>query len=339
MKLGFGLISCQRYPGDQRSSAGLYSDALELAEYAERLGYDSVWLNEHHFVEDESLPSLLPLCAAIAARTKRIEIGTCVLLAPLVNPLRLAEDAAVVDLISGGRLLLGIGQGWRHEEFEALGVPREQRGIRFYSTAEVLAAAWSEGRAPDASGAGVFVTPKPARPGGPPVLYGVSIEKAVRRAAREAGGILMARETPATFAQRVGWILEELEAVGRRPADFIFGIVLPLFASSATNPWDEIQAHHSYVEWQFDHIASSAPGPSGVPATLPAMTREREILLRTNILVGSPDEVVAGLLAYRDVVDVDIHVVSRLYWPGLPMARQIDAMEVVAREVLPAIRS
>ena len=124
---GFGLITCQRYPGDPRSDTELYRQALALAEDADAYGLDSVWVSEHHFVDDAYLPSLLPLCAAIAARTRRVRVGTALLLAPLHDPVRLAEDAAVVDLISGGRLVLGLGLGWRAEEFDALGIPLADR--------------------------------------------------------------------------------------------------------------------------------------------------------------------------------------------------------------------
>src|ERR687887_1225527 len=130
MKFGFGSLTCQVGPGEQRSTGELYREAIALAEDAERLGFDSVWLSEHHFFADGYTPSPLVQAAAIAARTTRIAIGTGVLLAPLHNPVRLAEDAATVQLLSDGRLVLGLAQGWKRDEFDGLGVPYQRRHVR-----------------------------------------------------------------------------------------------------------------------------------------------------------------------------------------------------------------
>ena len=201
MKLGFGLITCQRYPGETRSDEELYADALELAALAEELGFDSVWVSEHHFVDDGYLPSLLPMCAAIAARTDRIEIGTGLLLITLHDPLRIAEDAAAVDLLSRGRLILGLGLGWREEEFDGFGVLLAKRGRRLEEAVDVLRRAW-RGEAASSGGAPVYVTPRPGRPGGPPIWIGAEAEPAVRRAGRIADGFIGGGETPAVFAQQ-----------------------------------------------------------------------------------------------------------------------------------------
>src|SRR5919201_3885232 len=168
MRFGFGLITCQRHPHDPRSDAELYEDALALSEEAERLGFDSVWVSEHHFWDDGYMPALLPVCAAIAARTRRVRIGTGVLLAPFYQPVRLAEDAATVDLLSAGRLVLGLGLGWRAEEFDVLGIPQRGLGRRLEEIIATLRMAWSADGLVD----GASVTPKPAQAGGPPIWLG-----------------------------------------------------------------------------------------------------------------------------------------------------------------------
>jgi hypothetical protein len=108
----------------------LYQECLELVDAAEALGFDEVWLSEHHFVDDGYCPSLLPVAAAIAARTKRVRIGTKVMLLPFHDPVRLAEDAAVVDVLSNGRLDLGLAAGYRPAEFAGFCIHPSERGKR-----------------------------------------------------------------------------------------------------------------------------------------------------------------------------------------------------------------
>src|SRR2546428_11912534 len=123
---------------NELSYSELYRRHVDLCVEAEDLGYDTVWLTEHHFVEDGYSPSLLPIAAAIAARTKKIRIGTFVLLLPLHNALRVAEDAATVDIISNGRLDLGLGQGYRVDEFISFNIPRNERGPRPVAATQVI---------------------------------------------------------------------------------------------------------------------------------------------------------------------------------------------------------
>ncbi len=142
VKVGYQL-DFRNPPGSKISFQELYRESLAQVEAAERLGFDSIWLTEHHFTDDGYLPALMPAAAAIAARTTRVTIGTYVLLAPFFHPLKLAEDAAFVDVVSGGRLRLGIGLGYRAEEFEGFGVPRPQRLGRTLETIEILKLAWT----------------------------------------------------------------------------------------------------------------------------------------------------------------------------------------------------
>src|SRR5688572_33477540 len=123
-----GLLYDLRNPPEWRiPSADLYAETLDHIAAVEAMGIPMCWVTEHHFIDDEYLPSCLTFAAAIAARTKTVTIGTAVILLPLQNALRVAEDAAVVDILSNGRLRLGLGLGYKIEEFDAFGVNRKHR--------------------------------------------------------------------------------------------------------------------------------------------------------------------------------------------------------------------
>jgi alkanesulfonate monooxygenase SsuD/methylene tetrahydromethanopterin reductase-like flavin-dependent oxidoreductase (luciferase family) len=339
MKLGFGLITCQRYPGDPRTDEDLYREALEMSEEAERLGLDSVWLSEHHFVDDGYMPSLLVTAAAIAARTKRVEVGTGVILAPLHDPLRLAEDAATADLISAGRLVLGLGLGWRAEEFEGLEVSQRGLGKRLEEIIAILRQAWSDGlvtvgdRDP-----GVSVTPKPARPEGPPIWIGGGAEPAVRRAGRLADGFLASRATPEIFAVQAGWIREEAERAGRDPKSVTLGANVATFAwPDPDEGWRLVRDHFNYLRWKYVDMAGARARTGPIPPA-PALSSAEEAELRADLLIGTPEEVGEQIRAYGEVAGEDFHFVARLDFPGLDQSVQREALRVYAEEVAPLVR-
>jgi hypothetical protein len=140
-KIRFGLWYDFRNPPKWRQASDrLYSEILNQIAWGESHGFDDVWLSEHHFIEDGYLPSILPVAAAIAARTKRIRIASGVLLMPFHNPVRLAEDIAVVDVISGGRFELGVGVGFKLEEFDSFGVSFSERGSRTNQSLDIISA-------------------------------------------------------------------------------------------------------------------------------------------------------------------------------------------------------
>src|SRR5580692_1130144 len=138
-KIRFGLWYDFRNPTQWRQPADrLYREILDQIAWGENNGFDDVWLSEHHFIEDGYLPSILPAAAAIAARTNRIRIASGVLLMPFHNPIRLAEDVATVDVISGGRFELGVGIGFKREEFTGFGVSSKERGARTDQSLEII---------------------------------------------------------------------------------------------------------------------------------------------------------------------------------------------------------
>ncbi len=339
ISLGFGLITCQRYPGDERTDAQLYAQALDLAGQAERGGLDSVWVSEHHFVDDGYLPSLLPLCAAIAARTSRVAIGTGVVLAPLHDPLRLAEAAAVTDLISGGRLILGVGLGWREEEFAALGVPLGERVPRLIASMDTMRRAWRGELAPGGARQerpAVPVRPLPARPGGPPLWIGAMSEAAVRRAGRLADGFMATDVTPAMLAEQAALARQEFRAAGRAGA-FPIGVHVPVFAWEGPDAWDLIRDYHRYIAWKYDDM-DAASGRDGEPRLPPPMTATEEAALRESIILGTPAQVADAIDEYRRAAGGDLVFVARLYFPGLAWDVQCRAVQVFAGHVAPLIR-
>ena len=339
ISLGFGLITCQRYPADDRTDVQLYAQALDLAEQAEQLGLDSVWVSEHHFVDDGYLPSLLPLCAAIAARTSRVRIGTGLVLAPLHDSLRLAEDAAVTDLISGGRLVLGIGLGWREEEFEGLGIPLADRVPRMVAAMDTMRRAWRGELVPGGPRQdlpAVPVRPLPAQPGGPPLWIGAMSEPAIRRAGRLADGFMATEVSSAALTEQVAMARQEFEAAGRT-GDFTVSVHLPVFAWDRPDAWELIRDSHRYIAWKYEDM-EGARGQGGEPGLPPPVTGAEEDALRDSVILGTPAQVARAIDEYRRAAGGDLVFVARLYFPGLSWDVQCQALRVFATEVAPLVR-
>jgi alkanesulfonate monooxygenase SsuD/methylene tetrahydromethanopterin reductase-like flavin-dependent oxidoreductase (luciferase family) len=177
------------------SNVELYRQTLDHIEAMEQLGFDTVWLTEHHFIDDDYLPSVLTMAAGVAARTSRVTIGTAVLLLPLHDPIRVAEDAAVVDVLSGGRLRLGLGLGYKVEEFEAFGVDRRARASLLEEGIEIIRGAWGDGpfshHGRHRSFDDLDVTPKPAQRPGPQIWLAGRAPVPVTRAATIGDGLIV----------------------------------------------------------------------------------------------------------------------------------------------------
>jgi probable F420-dependent oxidoreductase len=340
VRVGIGLFTVQLRANSERTFEQEYRETLELVRLAERVGFDSAWVSEHHGSSDGYLPSLLPMLAAFAAATERIELGTGVVLTPLHDPLRLAEDATVVDQLSGGRLILGIGNGWREEEFRMFGASRAERGARTEETIEVLRRAWT-GRRFSFEGQTlrfdrVKVTPPPARPGGPPILLGGYDRKAVVRAGRLADGYITDETGADEVRSNLALVAEGARSVGRDPDALMVVLLQNAFAWRDGDPWPLIRdgvvhQHGTYEAW-----GEGADTPEH-DRLEPVPPSEEDLRLSTS--AGSPEDVAAALLTtVRAAGDRDVHLVVRLHYPGMDLDTASRAVELFATDVMPALR-
>lgn len=339
METGYGLLSCQRFPGDAREWDQLYAEALDLTRLAESVGLDSVWTTEHHFVDDGYMPSLLVMSAAMAAVTERIKIGTGVVLAPLHDPLRLAEDAATVDLISRGRLILGLGLGWSEIEFGALGADITKRGRAMEEILQILPAAWSgepithTGEIYDIPEVGV--RPTPSRP--IPVVIGGSAEPAIRRAARYASGFFS--NAPAhRLADQVAIAADEREQLGLDgPFDWTHYQYVYL-ADDPEEGWKRVKEHIHQSRWKYSDMVDSASRALSPLGTHPPLDSSTEASIRSSALVGPPEFVAEQIRATANAVTVDIDFVARSHFPGMSYQEQAEQVSRLGEELAPLLK-
>jgi probable F420-dependent oxidoreductase len=210
--------------------SGTFQEIVDECQFAERVGFDGVFFGQHHqavripgrqVFQDRIVGNLL-LCAAVAARTERVDIGTAIHILPLSHPIQVAEDTAAIDIISGGRLILGVGIGYQPRDFEAFGIPMAQRVSRFEESLEILRRAWTED---NFSFVGkrftlrnVSITPKPMQKPHPPLWVGPWSMEGAKRAARQGTGFVSdpIHNTPA-LQQMVTLYKELATARGVKP--------------------------------------------------------------------------------------------------------------------------
>jgi probable F420-dependent oxidoreductase len=341
VRVGIGLFTGQIPEGSGRTFAREYQETLDLVRLAESVGFDSAWVSEHHGSSDGYLPSLLPMLAAFAASTERMRLGTGVVLAPFHDPLRLAEDAAVVDQLSGGRLILGMGIGWRKEEFRMFGVPRSERAIRTAETIDVLRRAWTgrrfsfEGRV--YSYDRVKVTPPPAREGGIPIYLGGYADAAVRRAGRMADGYIVDPDEAEEVLSALSIIDEAALSAGRDPRSLAIALIQNAFVSSDADAWEIARpgvAHQvgTYRAWEG---TADTPDDDRMVAMPPD-----EQTMQAGTAAGTPEEVLRALRPLVEAFgDRELHLIVRLHYPGMALEPAAQAVELFGREVLPKLKA
>jgi alkanesulfonate monooxygenase SsuD/methylene tetrahydromethanopterin reductase-like flavin-dependent oxidoreductase (luciferase family) len=305
MKFGVGMYSAQRPPGSARSFSDLYADMIRQAKLAEEVGLDSFWIAEHHFAEDGYVPAVLPVCAGVLASTQRLTAGTAVAIASFYNPVRLAEDAIALDLLSGGRFVLGLGTAYRKEEFEGFGVAPETDEARLDETVDILERAFI-GRAFSYRGKhyqvpDLTVTPPPFTEGGPPLILagdGV-IDRDAQRAAQRGRSYMIDPALQFDEVNRLVELYDAASALDPKPELPVFNYG---FISDDRDPWEQMRQGFTYLRQTYDRWGDR-----------PVQEVHRE---NHRLILGTRDEVAAQVLEYRRLFGDRLHFIMRLDYPG-----------------------
>jgi alkanesulfonate monooxygenase SsuD/methylene tetrahydromethanopterin reductase-like flavin-dependent oxidoreductase (luciferase family) len=306
----------------------LYAAAVKQCAWADKLGFDYVHLAEHHAAEDSYCPSPLILAAAIASRTERIELRFSALVVTMHDPVRLAEDLAVLDVITGGgRISVTAGMGYRPLEFGLFGVDYETRAQRFEHVLGVLRDAWS-GKEFSHRGVTVRVTPAPVTPGGPPVYLAGSAAASARRAARLGYGYRPVSEQLYETFQR------ECRELGA-PAPEPFSRHAPAFLYLTEDPdrdWPLLAPHvlhasNLYAQWARER--PNAP-TNGYWRELSGIA---DLKADPNLWVITPEECVRRARELRSTDELRFHPLLG----GLPPELSWRSLTLFEAKVLPNI--
>lgn len=333
MEIGTGLFTCQRRPDDDRAMSEIYEEMLTLGRAIEEADLASAWVSEHHFEPDGYLSATMPTLGALAAVTETVEIGSCVALAPLYDPIRLAEDATAVDLLADGRLTLGLAIGSNPREFEAFGVPAEERVDRLTDGVNVLRSAWSDGPIDHDSAfhdaSDVTVTPKPSQE--IPIMLGGGSKPAVRRAAR----IGDAWCAPSSLSvEQVQTRVEDIRQVRREEeidGEFTIYVLQHGFVGDPTEDraaaWEQMKDGYLYLHRRYAEIFSGE-SVSQLPA-------EQRTELKDQAIYGTPEQVSEDLERYRAALGDDVHFILRTYHPGIGTDAMRACIERLGEDVVP----
>jgi probable F420-dependent oxidoreductase len=326
-----GLWYDFRNPPQWRRPLGeLYAETFEQIRWAEQLGFDDIWLSEHHFIDDDHASGVLPLLGAIAAQTSRVRLGTSVMLLPLHDPVRLAEDAATVDVVSGGRLDLGVAVGYRVGEFTGFGIDPRTRGRRMEEALTVLTG-FLNGGLTDFEGRyfryhGIQLNPRPLqRP--VPVWVAALSPAALERAARLGDGLL-GGAGPDMSADYV----RQREGLGRSgPLRVATPTPWIAISNDPERTWARIGPHVLYQR----RLYAAWLAESGLPLFGDPPNTPDEIRAAQPTVVVTPDQALALLHEKLSAAPATTHLTWGHTPPGVPPAEVAESVRLAAEHVLP----
>ena len=311
-----------------------YRDALEEVVRAEDLGFDSVWMEEHHSVTNHYWPSPLPVLAGFATRTSRMRLGTDILVAPFYHPVRLAEDTAMLDVMSGGRFVLGVAIGYKPDEFALYGAELEKRGARFEEQLAIMNGLWTQ---ESVSFAGTYyrvegrLEPKPLTRPHPPVWIGGWGDITLRRAATLADNWVPGptADLARLLAGKQRFIANR-RAAGRTDALTEWPLTRDVIIADTDREARELAEKHIMISYRKEYA-----GGWRHPFIDASLATDLDALMKDRFLIGGPDQVVRALKPFVSEFGMT-HLICRVFFPGMPHRHIMRELELIAKEVRPA---
>jgi radical SAM/Cys-rich protein len=305
---------------------------LGQARLAEALGFETLWAHEHHS-QAMMYPDPLMTLAVLAGATERIGLGTNMLLLPIHHPVRVAQEGAMVDVLSHGRLRLGVANGYSRADLRTFGVPRSHRGARLTAGIELIRALW-RGDGVTRSGEDcelrVFrLFPLPLQRPTPPIVVGGQAEVAIRRAARLGDGYLISTTEPIDEVARLTACYHRVLGELGRPAQ---GPLLNRLVCVVQNRSERAEAVRFYAHALL--ALYDAWGHSNVTGLAPD-AREPETLARTHFVIGEPSECVERVEEY-EAIGIR-HIACLMNFGGPPLERVERSMRLLGERVMPAV--
>lgn len=334
MKLGVYLNA--QHPVDQ-DPGRCFAQMIEQVRLMRQVGFDSIWSGEHHVTDGFHYFPLLPMLQRLAAEAEGHEIGTNIVLLPLHNPMELAEIGAFMDVITGGKFNLGVGLGYRPEEFAMFGVDMKDRVSRFTEGIEIIKRLWTEDKVSHKGRHWQFdnmtIRPQPAKKPRPPIIVAAHIDKAVERAARIADGWAIVPTPRLDEVARHADIFAKARAEAGLPkAEHIVRLYEIACAEDEETALRRaapflLTKYAAYASW-------GLPGLSFAKEDAPEAQLKK--LGQNRFGVGSPEQVVDALMdQHRTGVT---HVTMRMSWPGMKQDDILAGIELVGKKVLPEVR-
>ncbi|MBI4562002.1 MAG: LLM class flavin-dependent oxidoreductase, partial [Candidatus Rokubacteria bacterium] len=296
-----------------------------------------VWMEEHHGVKDHYWPSPLTVLAGFATRTSRVLLGTDILVMPFYHPVRLAEDVALLDVISAGRFVLGTAIGYKPDEFALYDTPLEKRGARFEEALKLTKALWTEDRV---TFNGHFykvedarIEPKPLSKPHPPVWIGGWGELTLKRAATLAQNWIPGPTADlARLTEGKRQFLENRRAASLTAPITEWPLTRDVIIADSDRQARELAERHIMVSYRQEYA-----GGWKHPFIDASIATDLDRLMKDRFLIGGPDQVIAGIRRFVEAYGMT-HLICRLFFPGMPHAHIMRELELLAGKVMPAFR-